>query len=124
MDTMGISRVVVYSHSSLLVKRRPDLEDTSLSAIWLEVGLPRQKKILVCNIYREWQLMSQGPHNQTGSVAAQLDRWVLFLVKWKAALGEGREVIVLSDINLDFLKWSRDQPASDSSNKFKVEGTY
>ena len=119
MDTMGISRVVVYSHSSLVVKRRSDLEDTSLSAIWLEVGLPRQKKILICNIYREWQLMSQGPLNQTGSVAAQLNRWVLFLDKWEAALGEGREVIVLGDINLDFLKWSKDLPASDSSTRLK-----
>ena len=46
--TMGISRVVVYSHTSLVVKRRSDLEDPTLSSIWLEVGMPRQKKILVC----------------------------------------------------------------------------
>ena len=81
--------------------------------------MPRQKKILVCNIYREWQHMGQGHDNQTGSVSAQLERWVMFLDKWEAALSEGREVIVLGDINLDFLKWNRDLPANDSSNRLK-----
>ena len=40
---LGISRVVVYTHSSLIVKRRAALEADTLSAIWLEVGMPRQK---------------------------------------------------------------------------------
>ena len=62
---LGISRVVVYTHSSLIVKRRPDLEENTLSAIWLEVGMPRQKKILVANVYREWKYMNQGEHNDT-----------------------------------------------------------
>ena len=116
---LGVSRVVVYTHSSLIVKRRHDLEDSTLSAIWLEIGMPRQKKILICNIYREWQHMGQGPGNQSGSVAAQLDRWLIFLDRWEAALREDREVIVLGDINLDFLKWGRDLPASDSNARLK-----
>ena len=116
---LGVSRVVVYTHSSLIVKRRPDLEDSTLSAIWLEVGMPRQKKILVCNIYREWQYMGQGPGSQSGSVTAQLRRWLVFLDKWEAALREDREVIVLGDINLDFLKWGRNLPASDSNTRLK-----
>ena len=105
--SLGISRVVVYTHSSLVVKRRSDLEEDTLSAIWLEVGLPRKKKILVANIYREWKFMNQGPENDTGSIAAQLERWCMFLTKWEAALSEGKEVLVLGDINLDFLKWTR-----------------
>ena len=39
---LGISRIVVYSQKSLVVKRRRDLEDSTISAIWLEIGLPRQ----------------------------------------------------------------------------------
>ena len=50
---LSISRVVVYTHKSLVVKRRTDLEDERISAIWLEVGLPNKKKILVCQGYRE-----------------------------------------------------------------------
>ena len=38
---LKMSRVVVYTHKSLVVKRRHDLEDSSVSAIWLEAGLPR-----------------------------------------------------------------------------------
>ena len=35
---LGVSRVVVYTHNSLTVKRRPDLENDNISSIWLEVG--------------------------------------------------------------------------------------
>ena len=31
----------------------------------------------------------------------------LFLTKREAALAEGKEVIVLGDVNLDFLRWNR-----------------
>ena len=41
-----MSRVVVYTHISLVVKRRSDLENNNISSIWLECGLPRQKKNL------------------------------------------------------------------------------
>ena len=117
---LGISRLVVYTHSSLVVKRRHDLENDSLSAVWLELGMPRQKKIIVGNIYREWQHMGQGPDSLSGSVAAQLQRWLIFIDMWEKVLREGKEVMVLGDINLDFLKWTRDNlPASDSSFKLK-----
>ena len=53
---LGTSRFVVYTHSSLVVKRRSDHED---EIIWLKLGLPRHKKIIVANIFREWQYMGQ-----------------------------------------------------------------
>ena len=116
---LGIARTVVYTHSSLVVKRRADLEDESLSAVWLEVGMPRQRKILVATFYREWQQMNQSD-NSSKSVPAQLERWCNFLTKWEAALSEGREVIVMGDINLDFLKWTRtDLSSTDSSVRLK-----
>ena len=116
---LGISRIVVYSHKSLVVKRRRDLEDNTVSAIWLEIGLPRQKKILHCQAYREWQHLGQGD-DFSGSIAAQLQRWELFLAKWELALMEGKEVVVMMDANIDFLKWCRDDlPASDSTKKLK-----
>jgi hypothetical protein len=49
---LNMSRIVVYTHRSLVVKRRFDLEGENISSIWLEVGLPRQRKILVCQAYR------------------------------------------------------------------------
>ena len=45
---LGLARVVVYTHHSLRVKRREDLEDDIVAAVWLECGLPKQRSFLVC----------------------------------------------------------------------------
>ena len=64
--------------------------------------------------------MGQGPNNTSGSIAAQLQRWIIFIDMWKKALGEGKEVMVLGDINIDFLKWSQQNlPVNDSSVRLK-----
>ena len=46
------SRVTVYIHHELSYKIRQDLMSDSFSSIWIEVGRPGQKKILVCMLYR------------------------------------------------------------------------
>ena len=58
-NKLNISRIVVYTSQNIVAIRRHDLEDENISAIWLEIGLPRQKKILVANLYREWQFKDQ-----------------------------------------------------------------
>ena len=42
---LGLARVAVYTHDILRVNRRHDLENDILSAVWLECGLPHQKKL-------------------------------------------------------------------------------
>ena len=100
----GIARVAVYTHNLLRVKRRHDLEDDMVAAVWLECGLPRQKGILVCVGYRQWRLLGQ-QDNSSSSVPQQLTRWTKFLDNWETALTENKEVIVMLDANLDFLTW-------------------
>ena len=114
------ARVAVYTHTALRVKRRSDLEDKRVATIWLECGLPQQRGVLVCVGYRQWQLLGQAG-NSSATVAAQLDRWKVFLSKWEAALQEGREIIVMLDANLDFLTWrsSENLPLHHSSVKLK-----
>ena len=65
------------------------------SSIWLEVGLPRQKRILVCQAYREWQSLGQGKENTSHSVPEQLSRLLGFLDQWDMALNSGLEVLTL-----------------------------
>ena len=101
---LQVSRVVVYTHCSLVVKVRDDLMDKKFSAIWLEVGLPNKRKILVCNAYREWGYLNQGDKS-SHSKSAQLDRWKVFIDMWERALKEGKEVLVLGDMNINSLKW-------------------
>ena len=43
--SLGIARTAVYTHNSIRVTRRHDLEDDKIAAIWLECGLPQQKKV-------------------------------------------------------------------------------
>ena len=77
---LGLARVAVYTHNALRVKRRSDLEDDNIAAIWLECGLPHQKGILVCVGYRQWRLIGQGDNNSL-SVQEQFSRWSIFLDK-------------------------------------------
>ena len=116
---IGLARAVVYTHSSLVVKRREDLEDEVISSVWLEAGLPRQRKIIVATFYREWQQPGNADQSSK-SIQDQLERWCRFLTQWEAALSEGKEVIVMGDINLDFLKWTRtDLTPTDSTLRLK-----
>ena len=50
--SLGVSRCAVYTHESLAVKRRHDLETEGIYTVWLQLGLPHQKEILVMCGYR------------------------------------------------------------------------
>ena len=114
------SRVVVYTHNSLVVKLRPDLMCDSYSSIWMEVGLPRHKKFLVGQTYREWQLPGQADRSSL-AVAEQLARWTVFLDQWERALDTGMEVHLLGDMNLNHLNWTDlTLPASNQTSKLRT----
>ena len=104
---LGVARVAVYTSNVLRVKRREDLEDDTVAAVWLECGLPNQKGLLICSGYRQWGLLGQ-QDNSSRTVEEQLARWLVFLEKWETALKEDKEVIVMMDANLDFLTWTGD----------------
>jgi hypothetical protein len=91
----------------------------TISSIWIEVGLPNQKKILVYHAYREWQHLQQ-EDSSISNIAAQPERWLLFITKWEQALQTGKDVVVMMDANLNFFKWTRsDLPASDQTQRLK-----
>ena len=66
-----VSRLVAYVKEGILVNRREDLEFEDISAIWMEVGLPRERKYLICGIYREWAHMKINEHNNERSGSVQ-----------------------------------------------------
>ena len=118
-DTLGVSRCAVYTHNSLVVKRRDDLEDNEIATVWLQLGLPHQKGILVMCGYRQWRLPGQPDGGAaSGSIPAQRQRWNKILSQWEKALSEDREVIL--DANIDVLTWNcEDLPASHTNMKLK-----
>jgi hypothetical protein len=78
-EDLKVSRVCVYLHNSMVGKIREDLMDENFSSIWLEVGLPQKRKILVGNAYREWGFMRQVDPSVSRDLAAQKERWSIFL---------------------------------------------
>ena len=74
--------------------------DKQIDSIWLQLGFKGQKKILVGGLYRVWQNLGQA-NQESLTVNSQLARWKIFLTQWEKALGEGRETIVLGDLNLE-----------------------
>ena len=90
----------------MVVKLRTDLMSDSFSSIWIELGLPRKKKFLVCQIYREWQLLNPTLGNSSTDEGDQLIRWLEFLDQWERALDSGLEVHVMGDFNIDQCNWT------------------
>ena len=107
--TQKTSRIVTYTHNSLVAKLRPDLMSNTYSSIWLEVGLPRHRKFLVC----------QGDNNFSQSVAMQMGRWAEFLDQWERALDTGMEVHTLGDMNLNHLNWT-DESLPHSNQSYRL----
>ena len=103
-QSLSCSRVAVYISHDITYKIRSDLMCDTFSSIWLELGKPRQKKILLCCAYREWKYLNQEDESSS-SVEAQMHRWISFLCQWEVAMGSGREVCVMGDMNLNFLTW-------------------
>ena len=119
--SLNVSRVMVYVHKDIVKpKLRTDLMNDAFSSVWLEIGLKRQKRLLICNAYREWGYLGQEQPQVSKSVDAQLDRWLKFLEKWEAALRSNLECHVLMDANLNFLNWQKPNlPASSQSRKLR-----
>ena len=115
--SLKTSRVVVYTHQSLVVKLRPDLMCNEYPSIWMEVGLPRHKKFIVGQTYREWQLPNQ-TDKASLTIPEQLNRWTVFLDQWDRALDSGLEVHLLGDLNINHCNWTdSDLPASNQTSR-------
>ena len=110
-------RLVVYVRKEISVKVRTDLMDPLFNSIWLEMGLSNKKKILISQVYREWQQLGAA---DTDSVPEQLIRWNQYLTIWERALNTGLEVINIGDFNLNHCNWT-DPNVSKTSQTYKLK---
>ena len=92
--------------------------NNSFSSVWLELGKPRQKKLLLCVLYRDWQYLNQN-NDLSNSVSAQFVRWSGFLDQWERAIASRSEIAVTGDVNLNFLEWG-ENPMSSNSQSYKL----
>lgn len=99
---MDISRNILMINKNISYKRRYDLEDNITCTIWIQVNIPKKKKsILIMGGYRQWQLPKIIDKTNTKTPKKQLNRFKIILHKWKLALEEKRDTIVLMDDNID-----------------------
>ena len=96
-----MSRVVVYLSENLVGNLREDLMSDNFSSIWVELGMPRRKKILVSNLLRDHQWMKQGADKSSKTQKAVIERWIAYIDQWKRALDSGLEVDSIGDFNID-----------------------
>ena len=89
----------------VVVRERKDLMNDTVSSIWLDVGLKRQKKFLVSNVYGDWKYVNQ-PNQDSATITAQLSRWESFVQQWEIAIAAESEIHVLGDLNLNFLDFN------------------
>ena len=95
------SRNAISKKNDNIYTRRYDLENDTTSTIWLELKIPEGKNILISSIYRQWSLpkalgirKSNNSHNQTL-------RWKSVISQWQKAHKENKEIIILTDDNMD-----------------------
>ena len=113
------SRLAVYVLKDVPRKiLRSDLMEDNFSSIWLEIGLRKQKSILVGNVYREWQYINQGDKS-SHTVNAQYERFLNFIDKWETALRTCSECHLVGDMNLNFLEYNRPN-VSVNSQSYKL----
>ena len=118
--SLEVSRIAVYVHKDIVKpKVRSDLMSDNFSSIWLEIHLPRQKRILVGNAYRDWQYLGQADDSSL-KIEAQLERFTTFIEHWETALESSLECHLLGDLNLNFLDYSKPSiPTNSQSYKLR-----
>ena len=86
------------------------------NSLWFEAALPNQKKILVSQVYREWQCLGTP---DSDSIPEQYNRWMNYLSNWEKALNTGLECISMGDFNLNHCNWT-DPNVPHSSQTYKL----
>ena len=105
----NISRIVILVADHFEARIIPKWMDTSVAAIWLKIGPKGKKQVVLGAVYREHQYILQDHPDDSLSDNSQLERWRKFVRTWVAATA-GNEVIVMGDLNLDFVKWGLPEP--------------
>ena len=110
------SRTGILIHSDINYKRRRDLETQGTSTVWVQLTHPSRKPLLIQAIYRQFQRLGKANSDSAG---AQYTRWEKIISKWKLAMEEKREILVLGDLNLNTMRWETPLESMTSYEKLQ-----
>ena len=97
------ARTILLLRQGIIFNRRHDLEDKHISTIWVEILISKRKSLLVCAYYRQWSLPTICNVPNSNSPTAQKDRYTLYSEQLKKASMEGKDIIILTDENINSL---------------------
>ena len=97
----NISRTILLIKKGLAYKRRGELENEYVASIWIQLILSKRKSILISSFYRQWSLPKELKRGDSNSIKSQLDRYKLFTNQITRASKEGKDLVVLTDENID-----------------------
>ena len=119
--SLGYSRIILLAREELKIEIQSNLMDDDIASIWLKVVRKGARKLFICGIYREHQLLLQPDPNTTKLPEQQLKRWRTFINRVVDATRNAK-CIIIGDTNLDHLKWlDPDQHHKDMVNMMKNE---
>ena len=102
----NIARQILLIDTRLKYSRRLDLEGKHNCFIWIEVKLKGQGNLLFCGGYRQWDIPREGKDASKNSgyyksIKLQKERFCSIILNWKKTSLENKNIIILTDDNLD-----------------------
>ena len=85
-------------------KRRRDLENEYVASVWVQIILSKRASTLISSYYRQWSLPKELKMGDSNSIKSQIYRYNLFISQISKATKEGRDLVILTDENIDSLQ--------------------
>ena len=108
-----VARLVLLVKEELQVKVTEEFMDVDIATVWIKIGTTGRKPIYLSGIYREHRFLFQDT-DDSASDRSQIIRWRKFVEAWKRAAVGDKNVIVIGDTNLDFLRWDDPEPNKEA----------
>ena len=99
-----ISRTILLIKKGLAYKRRGELENEYVASVWIQLILSKRKSVLISSYYRQWSLPKELKRGDSNNIKSQMDRYKLFINQITKASKEGKDLVVLTDENIDGLQ--------------------
>ncbi len=100
----NISRTILLIKKGVAYKRRKDLENGYISSVWVQITISKKVSTLISSYYRQWSLPQELKIDGSNSPKSQRDRYLLYTNQISRASKEGRDIVILTDENIDSLQ--------------------
>ena len=79
------------------------MENEYIASVWVEIIISKRVSTLISSYYRQWSLPKELELDGTNSQNSQRDRFLIFTNQISKASKEGKDLVILTDDNIDSL---------------------